>query len=274
MTSELKYKAWGELRIFVQCLADTVLVYRPVWVRGRSITTGVEGFGLMYYRARWYDLILTDSPNLIQLYQSQLKAFKHMTTTRIPNNNPVRYSDPSGHKVCDYSCQIETEFADPNYEHYANDSEWDVNKQAQNKVIVKTILEIPAKVVLGTIAPPIGFVFQIVSNEPVSAIDLAFGLLPLGDAAGLGDEVANLGKLLKFDKNQNALIQLAKEAAKIGGVTADETKILLNWADEYKVLSHGPEIHPNRNFNVWHIMLAQLIIFLCGHKKYIFNILL
>ncbi len=33
-------------------------------------------------------------------------------------NNPSRYTDPSGHRVCDYDCQIRYEGADPAYKHY------------------------------------------------------------------------------------------------------------------------------------------------------------
>lgn len=42
------------------------------------------------------------------------------------------------------------------------------------------------------------------------------------------------------------MIELAKDAKKSGGATLDEANILLDWADEYGVPAHGPEVHPDR----------------------------
>jgi hypothetical protein len=33
-------------------------------------------------------------------------------------NNPINFNDPTGHKECDYKCQIKYENANPDYEHY------------------------------------------------------------------------------------------------------------------------------------------------------------
>jgi RHS repeat-associated protein len=51
-----------------------------------------------------------------------------------------------------------------------------------------------------------------------------------------------------FSPNQDAVIQLAKQAKRTGGVTPDEAKILRGWADEYGLGFRGPEIHPERDF--------------------------
>ncbi len=64
-------------------------------------------------------------------------------------------------------------------------------------------------------------------------------------AANTIEEAASKGQ--RFGPNQDALIQLAKEA-KRGGVTPDQAKILIDWASEYGVRAHGPEMHPNRPF--------------------------
>jgi hypothetical protein len=43
------------------------------------------------------------------------------------------------------------------------------------------------------------------------------------------------------------------------GVTDEEAKILIEWAKEYAVFpARGPEIHPDRLFNLWHIIIGPV----------------
>jgi RHS repeat-associated protein len=60
-----------------------------------------EGFGLMFYNARWYDPALgrfTQADSIIPQGQG-VQAWDRYAYA---NNNPLRYTDPSGHKVtCD-----------------------------------------------------------------------------------------------------------------------------------------------------------------------------
>jgi len=63
---------------------------------------------------------------------------------------------------------------------------------------------------------------------------------------------------LRFNVDQDALIQLAKDAKQVGGVTVDEAQTLLNWADEYGLPGRGPEIHPDRLFDIWHIHIGPV----------------
>jgi hypothetical protein len=67
-------------------------------------------------------------------------------------------------------------------------------------------------------------------------------------AANYMDDVARgVGKVgVPNTPNQQAVIDLAKEAKKAGGVTAKDANTLMQWADEYNIYNHGPEIHPNR----------------------------
>ncbi len=51
-----------------------------------------------------------------------------------------------------------------------------------------------------------------------------------------------------FTADQNALIQLAKEAARRGGVSEGEGDILIKWGQELGLPSRGPELHPGRPF--------------------------
>lgn len=60
------------------------------------------------------------------------------------------------------------------------------------------------------------------------------------------------------DADQEALVDLAKEAKKKGGVSEDEAQTLLDWGNEYNVPSRGPEVHPNRPFNVPHIHVGPV----------------
>jgi len=77
----------------------------------------------------------------------------------------------------------------------------------------------------------------------------------IGDLGKVGKYGA---KAAKFTADQQALIKLAKEAAQKGGVTLDEAKILKDWAKEYNLPFRGPEIHPNRNFNIPHIHIGPV----------------
>lgn len=70
--------------------------------------------------------------------------------------------------------------------------------------------------------------------------------------------IGSVGTAVRFTDNQQALIQLAKEAGKKGGVTLQEAEILKEWAKEYNLPFRGPEIHPNRNFNIPHIHLGPI----------------
>jgi hypothetical protein len=47
----------------------------------------------------------------------------------------------------------------------------------------------------------------------------------------------------KFNEDQQALVQLAKEGAR-KGVTSEEAATLKEWAKELNMTSRGPEIHP------------------------------
>lgn len=63
--------------------------------------------------------------------------------------------------------------------------------------------------------------------------------------------VGNQGLLVHntcYTPDQDAVIQLAKDAKKRGGVTTDEANTLKDWAEEYNLPSRGPEAHPGRGF--------------------------
>ena len=62
-----------------------------------------------------------------------------------------------------------------------------------------------------------------------------------------------------FTADQDALLQLAKEARKLGGVSEDAANTLLEWAKELGLrTSEGIEMHPGRNFNIPHIRIGPV----------------
>ncbi|MGH2759977.1 MAG: pre-toxin TG domain-containing protein, partial [Actinomycetota bacterium] len=73
----------------------------------------------------------------------------------------------------------------------------------------------------------------------------------------LADETGSIGR--RFTRDQDALIQLAKEAKRRGGVALDEARILRKWADEYNLPSRGPERHLGRRWgSAWHIHIGPV----------------
>ena len=81
------------------------------------------------------------------------------------------------------------------------------------------------------------------------------------DAANATDDAAGAsGNDKRYTPDQQAVIDLAKEAKANGGVTLDDTNTLLDWAYEYGVPAHGPEIHPSRTgeaSNILHFHIGR-----------------
>jgi hypothetical protein len=74
-------------------------------------------------------------------------------------NNPARYADPSGHRICEYQCQIKYENADPAYEHYCETCEWDVDEQRKNTKIAETVLYDGTEAVVSILIEPVDYYF-------------------------------------------------------------------------------------------------------------------
>ncbi len=74
---------------------------------------------------------------------------------------------------------------------------------------------------------------------------------PSGDESNVGVNESskpnvNDGYNKRNTPDQDALIQLAKEAKKSGGATYEDAEILIEWAKEYDVPYHEIEVHLNR----------------------------
>ena len=96
LISQLKYKAWGETRY---SSGSTPTNYKYTGQREEA------GFGLYFYNARWYDPTIgrfTSADTIVPLQQG-VQAWDRYAYT---NNNPVRYTDPSGHDIDPPYCFI------------------------------------------------------------------------------------------------------------------------------------------------------------------------
>lgn len=61
-------------------------------------TTGAtEGFGLMFYNARWYDPTLGRFAQADTIIPQQTQGTQAWDRYAYTNNNPIKYADPSGH---------------------------------------------------------------------------------------------------------------------------------------------------------------------------------
>jgi hypothetical protein len=65
-----------------------------------------------------------------------------------------------------------------------------------------------------------------------------------GNAAA--DAGTAAGNSLRHTPDQQAVVELATEAKRTGGVTSENANTLIDWANEYGMVNHGPEIHLNR----------------------------
>lgn len=70
----------------------------------------------------------------------------------------------------------------------------------------------------------------------------------------------NASKDLRNTPDQNAVLELAKEAKRNGGVDLEDAKTIMEWAKEYDVPFHGPEQHPDRpqlSSQNWHFHIGN-----------------
>lgn len=72
------------------------------------------------------------------------------------------------------------------------------------------------------------------------------GLLARIKAFNWQDDTGAISIGSRYTDDQDALIQLAKQAKRRGGVSMDEANTLADWADELGLPGHGPAIHPGR----------------------------
>ena len=87
--SELHYKAWGEVR--------SASGNMPTKYQYTGQYSYVSDFGLHFYNARWYDSALGRFAQADTIIPEQTQGVQAWDRYAYTNNNPVRYTDPSGH---------------------------------------------------------------------------------------------------------------------------------------------------------------------------------
>ncbi len=102
--SEIRYKPWGEIRSSWTSVPSTTPAYSLMdytftgqYSYMDDPTTGTtEGFGLMFYNARWYDPYLNHftQPDSIVPDPYNPQDYDRYSYAR---NNPLKYTDPTGH---------------------------------------------------------------------------------------------------------------------------------------------------------------------------------
>jgi len=95
-TSELRYKPWGETRFSFGTMPTKYTFTGQFSYTDDPSTPGSEGFGLMYYGARWVDVSLgrfTQPDSIIpdNNYSQSWDRYAYV------GNNPVKNTDPDGH---------------------------------------------------------------------------------------------------------------------------------------------------------------------------------
>lgn len=86
MTSQMKYKAWGEVR-FASGTNPTKYTYTGQY-------SNVSDFGLMFYNARWYDPLsgrFAQADTIVPAGVQGLDRYAYV------NNSPIQNADPTGH---------------------------------------------------------------------------------------------------------------------------------------------------------------------------------
>ncbi len=86
--SELRYTAWGQVR-YSSGTTPTQYTYTGQY-------SNVSEFGLMYYNARWYDPSLGRFAQADTIVPGGAQGYDRYAYV---NNDPVRYTDPTGHSV-------------------------------------------------------------------------------------------------------------------------------------------------------------------------------
>jgi len=106
---QTRYKPWGEVRFTT---ANTTLPTRYTftgqysYVSDDATDLGNAGFGLMFYNARWYDPTLGRFAQADTIIPTSTQGTQAWDRYAFVNNNPVRYNDPTGHRVDD-GCNTE-----------------------------------------------------------------------------------------------------------------------------------------------------------------------
>jgi RHS repeat-associated protein len=99
----MRYKPWGEVRYSWTAststtpsysLADYTFTGQYSYMDDPSTSGVTEGFDLMFYNARWYDPSLGRFAQADSIVPAGVQGYDRYAYV---NNNPVKYTDPTGH---------------------------------------------------------------------------------------------------------------------------------------------------------------------------------
>lgn len=105
--SEMRYKPWGEIRYSWTANPSTAPAYKLTdytftgqfsHIDDPSTPEVTEGFGLMFYNARWYDPVIGRFAQADTVVPPGIQGLDRYAYV---NNSPIMYVDPSGHSYCD-----------------------------------------------------------------------------------------------------------------------------------------------------------------------------
>jgi len=99
MVSEMRYKPWGELRYtWTDAPANTSPAYELTRYQYTGQYSYDVEFGLKYYGARFYDSAVGRFVSADTVIPGGTQGYDRYAYSV---NNPIRYSDPSGHWPCE-----------------------------------------------------------------------------------------------------------------------------------------------------------------------------
>jgi RHS repeat-associated protein len=205
------YKPWGEVK-FTEGTMPTEYTFTGQY-------SYVSSFGMMYFNARWYDSYLNRwaQPDSIIPDQYNPLDWDRYSFVR---NNPIRYTDPDGHRPCDeergcgepvdeFQLKLGRAFA----------GEWDTEEQEERQEEIERFLNW-GKFILSIISEPIDWAITIADcvEGQCSAWSL-LGLLPLLPSSLADDLVDALKKLDGQALPINDVLDLASQYLGKAGYT-------------------------------------------------------
>jgi RHS repeat-associated protein len=112
--SERRYSPFGEIRYSWTANPSTTPPYTLIRYTFTSqysylddpASSASQGFGLMFYVSRWYDPSLGRFTQLDSIVPTSTQGTQAWDRYAYVNNNPVRYTDPTGHWGFDLSATV------------------------------------------------------------------------------------------------------------------------------------------------------------------------